>query len=136
MALTAIQTIRLLTQDNDIAFPFVTDPEIEYFLNVNDNNISRTTLAVCKVILLQLSLRSNTETVDVFTVTGKSAGEYRASLELFLKSPHLNPVFQGVTGYAGGISHADIAANTANTDTNFITTPLDGTDAVQNSFSI
>ena len=124
MSLTAIQQIRLITQDNDPSLPFVSDAEIEYFLSVNGDNINRTAVAVCKVILLQLSLRGN-ETVDIFSLSSsKNAQEYRASLELFLKSPHLNPIFQNITAYAGGISIAEMQANIDNTDNNYISTPL------------
>jgi hypothetical protein len=128
MALTPIQQIRLVTQDNDPAFPFVTDAEIEYFLSVNENNINRTAIAVCKVILLQLSLRGN-ETIDIFSIQGsKSASEFRASLELFLRDPSLNPALTSATGYAGGVSLSDIAANYT-ADTNYICTPLSDTSS-------
>lgn len=124
MALTAIQQIRLITQDNDPAFPFVSDDEILYFLSVNDENVNRAAIAVCKVILLQLSLRGN-ETVDIFSIQGsKQAQEFRSSLELFLKSAQLNPVLNTVNGYASGISKLDMATNNANTDANIVCTPL------------
>lgn len=126
MALTAIQQIRLITQDNNLAFPFVTDEEIAYFLSANNDNINRTAIAVCKVILLQLSMRSTSETVDLFTISGghRAAEQYRASLELFLRNPSLNPIYQGLNGYAGGISLSDMQANIDNTDNNAVITPL------------
>lgn len=124
MALTAIQQIRLITQDNDPAFPFVTDDEITHFLSVNDENVNRAAMAVCRVILLQLSLRSN-ETVDIFSIqNSKSSDAYRASLELFLKSSQLNPLYSGIVGYGGGISRADFIANLENTDNLSVCTPL------------
>ena len=125
MSLTAVQQIRLITQDNDPAFPFLSDAEIEYFLSINGDNVNRAAVAVCKVILLQLALRGN-ETVDIFSISSaKNAQEYRASLELFLRSPHLNPALSNATIYAGGISLADMQQNVDNPDNKLVMTPLE-----------
>lgn len=134
MALTPTQQIRLLTQDNIVGFYFITDAEIDYFLERNNNNINRTALDAAKVILLQLSLRSSNQTVDIFSINGSKAAEaYRLALHMFIRDPSLNPIFQGVTGWAGGISKAEMLANIKTTDNNFITTPLDGTEVVTTS---
>lgn len=125
MPLSLIQQVRLLVQDTDVAFPFLTDAEVTFFLERNTNNVNRTALECAKVILLQLSLRSNNETVDIFSLSGsKAAEQYRMSLLLFLKNPSLNPVFQSVSGYASGISLVDMQSNVDNADNNSVTTPL------------
>lgn len=125
MALTAIQQIRLLTQDNAIGFPFCTDEEIEFFLGRNNQNVNRAALEVARVILLQLSMWSANETVDIFTVSGgaKAAEQYRLSLEMFIRNPQLNPLYNSVNGYASGISKTDIQSNLDNVDNNFVDTP-------------
>jgi hypothetical protein len=125
MALSLIQQVRLLTQDTAVGFYFTTDEEIQFFLDRNNQNVNRASLEVARVILLQLSMWSANETVDIFSVTGgaKAAAEYRASLEMFIRNPQLNPVYNSVNGYAGGISKADIQANLDNVDNNFIDTP-------------
>lgn len=126
MALTSIQAVRLLTQDNAVGFYFLSDAEVQFFLDRNAQSVNRTALEAAKVILLQLSLRSTQETVDIFTISGgaKAAEAYRLALQLFLRDPNLNPVFQSVKGYASGISIADMQANVDNTDNNSVTTPL------------
>jgi hypothetical protein len=125
VALSNIEAIRLLVQDNNVGFYFLTDTEIEFFLSRNSDNLNRTALECAKVILLQLSLRGN-ESVDIFSVqNSKSASEFRASLELFLKSPQLNPALTSATGYVGGISYTDWAANVNTVDNIIVTTPLD-----------
>lgn len=125
MALTAIQQVRLLVQDNALGLYFLTDDEITFFLDRNNQSVNRASLEAAKVILLQLSMRSSNETVDIFSITGKNAAEqYRLALQLFIRSPTLNPIFQNITAYAGGISIADMQANIDNVDNNYISTPL------------
>jgi hypothetical protein len=127
MALSNVAAVRLLVQDNNVGFYFVTDDEIDFFLERNEQNVNRTALEVAKVILLQLSLRSTNEAVDIFSISGgsKAAESWRMSLELFLKSSQLNPALSSATGYAGGISYTDWAANVNTVDNIIVTTPLD-----------
>jgi hypothetical protein len=126
MALSSIQQVRLLTQDNSVGFYFVSDEEITFFLDRNNQNVNRAALEVARVILLQLSMWSANETVDIFTVSGgaKSAEQYRLSLEMFIRNPQLNPLYNSVNGYASGISISDMQANSDNCDNNSVTTPL------------
>lgn len=126
MALSLIQQVRLLIQDNNVSFPFLSDDEITYFLEKNSNNVNRSALDCAKVVLLQLSMRSTSETVDLFSISGghRAAEQYRMALELFLRNPSLNPIYQGLNGYASGISVTDIQANIDNADNNAVITPL------------
>lgn len=126
MPLSLIQQVRLLVQDTDPALPFLSDDEITFFLERNSNSVNRTSLECARVILLQLSLRSTQETVDIFSISGgkHAAEQYRLSLQLFLRDPNLNPVMNSVSGYAGGISISDMQANSDNCDNNSVTTPL------------
>ena len=126
MALSPIQQIRLLTQDNAIGYYFTTDEEIQFFLDRNAQNINRTSVEVAKVILLQLSMWSANETVDIFSVSGgaKAAEQYRLSLQMFIRDPSLNPLYNGIGAYAGGMSLSDMQANNSISDNNIICTPL------------
>lgn len=124
MALTAIQQVRLLVQDNDVTFPFLSDDEITFFLERNENNVDRCALECARVILLQLSLRGN-ETVDIFTISSsKGVSSYKDALLAFIKNPQLNPLYNGITPYAGGISLSDMETNNTTDDVNFVCTPL------------
>lgn len=125
MALTAIQEIRLLTQDSAVGFYFLTDDEITHLLSRNSQSINRTAIEAAKIILLQLSLRAASETTDIFSINGSKAAEaYRLALQMFIRNPQLNPVYNSVSGYCGGISIADMQANIDNADNNYISTPL------------
>lgn len=127
MALTLIQQCRLNVGDMDAAFPLLNDESYEYFLQKNSDNVTRASLDAAKTILLILSQRGS-ESIDIFSVTGghKSAEAYRLALQLFLKSPELNPLMTSATVYAGGISLADMQANVDNSDNNTVKTANSG----------
>jgi hypothetical protein len=123
MALTLIEQVRLLTQDNSVGLYIVSDAEIEYFLEKNNNSVNRASLDVARVILLNLSMRGDS-TVDILSIKGsKAASEYRMALQMFLSNPSLNPVLTNCQGYAGGISLTDMQANVDNPDNNFVHAP-------------
>lgn len=123
MALTNIQQVRLLVQDNTPGLYIVSDDEITFFLERNADNINRTALEVAKVILLNLSMRGD-QTVDVFSIRGSKASEqYRLALELFLKDPQLNPILNSAQGYFSNISISDMQSNDSNSDNNIVTSP-------------
>jgi hypothetical protein len=123
MALTNIQQVRLLVQDNTPGLYIVSDDEITFFLERNSNNINRTSLEVAKVILLNLSMRGDSQ-IDIMSIKGSKAAEaYRMALELFIKSPDLNPILQNTQGYFGGISINDMKANDSTLDNNIVQSP-------------
>lgn len=124
MALTLIQQCRLNVADMDAAFPLLDDASYEHFLQKHNENVTRASLDAAKTILLILSQRGS-ETVDIFSVTGghKSAEQYRLALQLFLRSPELNPLMTSATAYASGISLSDMQSNIDTLDNNAVKTP-------------
>lgn len=136
MALTLLQQIRYELGDVDTLMPLMTDTEYEYFLEKHTNNVRRASLDAGRVILLKLSMRGD-ETVDIFSVKGSKAAEaYRMALELYLKNPDLNPVYNNVTGYAGGVSLSDMQANIDNADNNIVTTDASRSLSTDNPFLV
>ena len=135
MALTNIQQVRLLVQDSTPGLYIVSDDEINFFLERNSNNINRTALEVAKVILLNLSMRGDS-VVDVISLKGsKSAEAYRLALELFIKSPELNPSLQLASGYFGGVSKEDMLTNDSTLDNNLVPDPNENAVLPLNFFS-
>jgi hypothetical protein len=131
-----INAVRLETADFDPALPILSDLEITYFLTKNTESIKRASLDAARVILMKLA-QSGDDMVGIISVKGsKVAEQYRLALELYLKSPYLNPVLSGlgsfvdVNGdtqnpvYAGGISNSDMLANVSNSDNNYIPSPV------------
>ena len=136
MALTNIQQVRLLVQDSTPGLYIVSDDEINFFLERNSNNINRTALEVAKVILLNLSMRGDSQ-IDIMSIKGSKAAEaYRLALELFIKSPELNPALQNAGAYFGGVSISDMQANDLNTDNNIVQNPNGTTVLPTDYFSV
>lgn len=138
MAITPemITAVRYEIGDFDPSLPLMSNDEIVYFLNKNNESIRRASLDAARVALFKLS-QSGDQVVGIISVKGsKVAEQYRLSLELFLKSPHLNPILNGLGRfvdtngntqqplYAGGISNADMLTNVANVDNNYIPNPI------------
>lgn len=123
MALTPVQEVRLIVQDNTPGLYILSDDEIEYFITKNNDNITRASISAAQAILMNLSMRGD-ETVDIFSIRGsKAASEFRLALQMFLRDPSTNPFIQNIQGYAGGISKADMLANDLTTDNNTPVSP-------------
>ena len=123
MALTLIQQVRLNTQDNTPGLYIISDAEIEYLLEKNNNNVNRASVEAARIVLFNLSMR-NDESVDVFSIrSSQSAKAYMEALKLYIRDPNLNQIGNNIQGYASGISLADMQANDANTDNNIFVPP-------------
>ncbi len=135
MALTSIQAVRLLVQDT--AGPglyFLSDDEITYFLDRNNQSVDKAALEAAKVILLQLSIRGDS-TVDVLSVRSSKAAEaYRLALQMFIRNPDTNRILQNASGYAGGVSISDMQANIDNLDNNIVVVPAADSEVSTSSF--
>lgn len=138
MAITQemITAVRYEIGDFDPALPLMSDDEITYFLNKNSESVRRASLDAARVALMKLS-QTGDSMVGIISVKGsKVAEQYRLALELYLKSPHLNPILNGLGSfvdsngktqnpiYTGGISNADMLANVSNPDNNYIPSPI------------
>ena len=134
MAYTLIQQVKLEVADLDQAFPLLSDADYDYLLLKHNNSVVRAAVDAARIILLLLSQRTD-ETVDVFSVRGsKAAEQYRLALELYIKNPQLNPLYNNLKGYVGGVSISDMDANNANLDNNIIQSPSDSGELVNTSF--
>lgn len=123
MAYTLIQQVKLEVADLDQAFPLLSDADYDYLLLKHNNSVVRAAVDAARIILLLLSQRTD-ETVDVFSVRGsKAAEQYRLALELYIKNPQLNPLYNNLKGYVGGVSISDMKANAANSDNNIVENP-------------
>ena len=113
-----VHALRIELGDTSVEFPIMSDDEYNYFLGKHDWSIQRASMDAAKSIMLQLSMRTD-ETVDIFSIKGSSAAKnYMQALQMYIKNPSLNSLYDKVQGYAGGISKSDMLANDANSDTN------------------
>lgn len=118
-----IHALRIELGDTSAEFPIMTDEEYNYFLSKHDWNIRRASMDAAKSIMLKLSMRTD-ETVDIFSIKGSSAAKnYMQALQMYIKNPDLNTLYDKVQGYAGGISKSDMLANDVNLDNNIVKDP-------------
>lgn len=123
MSYTDIQKVRIEVADLDPGLPLLSDDEYSYLLSKNNNSIVRAASDAARIILLKLSQQTD-ETVSIFSVRGsKAAEQYRLALELYIKNPQLNPLYNNLQGYFGGVSLSDMSANNANLDNNIVENP-------------
>ena len=122
-----IHALRIELGDVSAEFPIMSDDEYTYFLGKHDWNIRRASMDAAKSIMLKLSMRTD-ETVDIFSIKGSSAAKnYMQALQMYIKNPDLNALYDKVQGYAGGISKEDMLKNDSNLDNNIIVKPTDET---------
>ncbi len=131
MALSNIEKIRLQTGDRVEPY-FVTDQELEDYLDTYNNNVSKASQQVKYNILYQLAAnpsiyRERTGEEEVFT--GDAFKNYRDALLLSIKYPHI--FLDGIMPYAAGLTKSDACKYTENLDNNIV-----GTNLPQNSNSI
>lgn len=120
-----IHALRIELGDTSPELPIMSDEEYNYFLSKHDWNIRRAAMDAAKSIMLKLSMRTD-ETVDIFSIKGSSSAKnYMMALQMYIKNPDLNNLYDTVQGYAGGISKSDMQANDANLDNNIVNQPTD-----------
>jgi hypothetical protein len=119
-----ITNVRREIQDTVTGMYLLDDATITYYLEKHQESIRRASLDCARALLLQLSMRANDSTVDIFSIKGSKAAEaYMQALKLFLKDATLNPVLANAQGYFGNVSVADMQANESNSDNQIVQSP-------------
>ena len=134
MALTLNQQVRLLCQDNTPGLYIISEDEIDFLLQRNNNNVDKAVYEALQIMLRYLAQRGD-ESIDIFSIRGaKAAEQMRLAIELYLKDPANNPLYKNLKGYVGGVSISDMDANNANLDNNIIQSPSDSNELVNTGF--
>jgi len=121
--MATIQDLRYELGDTSVEFPIMSDQEYTYFLDKNSGSLQRAALDAAKSIMLKLSMRSDS-VVDIFSIKGSQAAKnYMQALQMYIKNPDLNKIFDNLMPYAGGISKTDMLNNEANLDNNAVIPP-------------
>lgn len=125
MAYTAtpedILKVRIEVQDIEPGLYILPDETYEYILIKNNGSIGRSSIDAARLILMRLSITAIDSVTDVLSIkSSKQVEAYRMALELFLKSPSLNPLINNASGWAGNINRAEMQANNDNPD-NYVT---------------
>jgi len=125
---TEILYVRYELADTDPALPLMSDDEIDYFLTKHSGSIPRASIDVARAALFKLSMNSNDEQVDIFSIKGsKSSNAYKEALMLYIKNNALNPINQTLSGYVGGVYKDDMLANDLDTNNNLVPNPSSDT---------
>ena len=119
MALTDIQKIKLELGLVDEASDILSDEEITYFLEKNNNSVRKAALDVAKTVLFILSTRVH-EKIEMLEIWGHTWFEnYMKTLQMYINDPNYSIALESAKAYAGGISVSDIRSNINNPD-NFV----------------
>lgn len=116
MALTDIQKIKLELGLVDEASDILSDEEIAYFLEKNNNSVRKASLDVAKTVLFILSTRVH-EKIEMLEIWGHTWFEnYMKTLQMYINDPNYSIALENAKAYAGGISVSDIRNNINNAD--------------------
>lgn len=117
MALTDVEKVRLEIGLSGQAIDILSDAEIQYFLDKNNNSVKRASLDAAKTVLFVLAQlvheRSGSE-LEIWNHTWFE--NYMKVLQLYITNPNFSIALEQAKVYAGGISVTDIRNNVENSD--------------------
>ena len=117
MSLTDIQKLKLEVGLIAEASDILSDEELTYFLEKNNNSIRKAGLDAAKTVLFVLSQLIHERSGNELEVWGHTWFEnYMQTLKLYLNDPNYSIALNGAKAYAGGISKTDIRNNIDNLD--------------------
>ena len=125
MAFTDVQKIRIEIGLIGEAVDVLSDEELTYFLEKNNNSIKKASLDAAKTVLFILSQLVHERTASDLEVWGHTWFEnYMKSLQLYLNNPNFSINIDSAKAYAGGISKTDIRSNVDNLDNFTVVTDI------------
>ena len=117
MALTDVEKLKLEIGLSSQAADILSDAEIQYFLDKNNNSVKRASLDAAKTVLFILAQlvheRSGSE-LEIWNHTWFE--NYMKVLQLYITNPNFSIALEQAKVYAGGISVTDIRNNVENSD--------------------
>lgn len=118
---TEILQVRMEVQDVEAGLYILPDETYEYILIKNSGSIGRSSIDAARFILMRLSITAIDSVTDCLSIkSSKQVEAYRMALELFIKSPSLNPLINSAGGWAGNVSRSEMQTNN-NTLDNYVT---------------
>lgn len=141
MALTPIEQVRVLCGDTEGSpfYQMLDDDEIQFFLDINGQNVMAAARQAAVSISLQLAGWTSRERVGDIEVWSNLSTAYLKALENLINDKSPGNLPNGLMPYASGISWDDFCANNANPDN--IRSPLTkikacGTPIISGTFNI
>lgn len=109
--LSPIEVVRLEIGLVGEAVDLLTDEEIQYFLEKNNNNVRKASVDAAKTVIFILSQRVHERASELEIWGHDWFNNYYKSLQLYLNDPNYSIAINSATPYAGGISKKDIREN-------------------------
>ena len=117
MSLTDIQKLKLEVGLIAEASDILSDEELTYFLEKNNNSIRKAGLDAAKTVLFVLSQLVHERSGSELEIWGHTWFEnYMKTLQMYLNDPNYSIALENAKAYAGGISVSDIRSNINNPD--------------------
>jgi len=118
MALTLIEQVRLLIGlvPNSPFYSFLSDADIEWFLESNGNRVYAAARRAAVAVSLQLAGVNTREITGDIHVYNEVSKQYLAALDNLINDSSINNLPNGLMPYASGISWEDWCANNLNPD--------------------
>ena len=117
MALTDISALKLEIGLVNEASNILSDEELTYFLEKNNNSIRKAGLDAAKTVLFVLSQLVHERSGSELEIWGHTWFEnYMKTLQMYLNDPNYSIALENAKAYAGGISVSDIRSNINNPD--------------------
>lgn len=112
MALTDIEKLKLEVGLVGEACSILSDEELTYFLEKNNNSVRKAALDAAKTVLFILSQYLHERSGSELEIWGHTWFEnYMKTLQMYLSDPNYSIALENAKAYAGGISIADIRKN-------------------------
>lgn len=118
MALDPISAVRLLVGDTPTSpfFQILSDEEIQFFLDINGQNVMAAARQAAISISMQLAGWASRERSGDLEVWSNLSTAYLKALENLINDKSPGNLPNGLMPYASGISWEDMCANNANPD--------------------
>ena len=117
MSLTDIQKLKLEVGLIAEASDILSDEELTYFLEKNNNSIRKAGLDAAKTVLFVLSQLVHERSGSELEIWGHTWFEnYMKTLQMYINDPNYSIALESAKAYAGGISVSDIRNNINNPD--------------------
>lgn len=101
----------------EAAEAFLSDEQIAYFLEKNNNNVDRACIACASAVKFQLAQYVHEKVTSDLEIWGNNYFEnYAKALDTFINNPNSAFGINQIQVYAGGISVVDIRENLSNPD--------------------
>ena len=109
--LSPIEVVRLEIGLVGEAVDLLTDEEIQYFLEKNNDNVRKASVDAAKTVIFILSQRVHERASELEIWGHDWFNNYYKSLQLYLNDPSYSIAINSATPYAGGIGKKDIREN-------------------------